>query len=391
MSESERVRAARAAALERQRRNIAVLRPIGLAMMALIIVPALGAAPGPGLSGRGLAVSVALAAFTLAMLAVVSRRDTSDRARIALLLVITAAGTALTALQTNGAGELTVGLVTWTAAARLPLRTGVALSAVAAVALSAASASRGNHAFLNIASTLLLAALLYIVALSIRRTREDHLRTEVLLAELQDAREAEARATAEAERARIARELHDVLAHSLAGLSIQLEGARLLAERRGADPEIADAIARAKALSVDGLAEARRAVRALRGDDVPGPEGLPALVHDFERDAGIAVDYAVEGEPRRLEPDAALAIYRAAQEALTNVARHSGAARAAVRLRYDPDATRLVVEDEGPAQPSDVGSGSGLSAMRERAALLSGTVQAGAYNGGFRVEVSLPA
>jgi signal transduction histidine kinase len=238
---------------------------------------------------------------------------------------------------------------------------------------------------------MLLAALLYIVALSIRRTREDHLRTEVLLAELQDAREAEARATAEAERARIARELHDVLAHSLSGLAIQLEGARLMAARDGAKPGLVEALERAKQLSVDGLQEARRAVRALRGDDVPGPEGLPALVQDFERDAGIAVDYAVQGEPRRLAPDAALAIYRAAQEALTNVARHSGAAHAAVRLRYEPGATRLIVEDEGPPKPSDVGSGSGLSAMRERAALLRGTVEAGAHDGGFRVEVSLPA
>jgi signal transduction histidine kinase len=338
-----------------------------------------------------LAVTIALVVFVLATASVMANREWSQAARIAQLLAITAAGTALAALQADGAGQLTVGLVTWTAAARLPVRTGVALSALAAVAMSVAVASQGQHAFLSIASTTLLAALLYFVALSIRRTREDHVRTEVLLAELQDARDAEARATAEAERARIGRELHDVLAHSLSGLAIQLEGARLLAVCREADPEIVAALERAKRLTVDGLAEARRAVRALRGDDVPGPDGLRALVEGFERDAGIAIDYAVQGEARRLAPDAALAIYRAAQEALTNVARHSGAGRAAVRLHYEPDATRLVVEDEGPARPSDVGSGSGLSAMRERAALLRGTVDAGAHNGGFRVEVSLPA
>src|SRR5689334_1555414 len=127
MSESARVRAARAAALERQRRHGTVLRPLGIVLMALVIVPSLSAAPGPGLAGESLAVTVSLAVFAGATALIFLPREWSEPQLVAILLVVTAAGTAITALQADGAGELTVGLVTWTAAARLALRPAVAL------------------------------------------------------------------------------------------------------------------------------------------------------------------------------------------------------------------------------------------------------------------------
>jgi signal transduction histidine kinase len=137
-------------------------------------------------------------------------------------------------------------------------------------------------------------------------------------------------------------------------------------------------------------------VRALRGDEVPGMAELDELVAGF-RDAGLDVALTVHGELGDLRPEASLALYRAAQEALTNVARHSGGARADVELRVGAGAVRLVVTDSGDhGQPLDpalagAGSGYGLSAMRERARLLGGSVEAGPIDGGFRVELQLPA
>src|SRR5215218_4410811 len=100
-------------------------------------------------------------------------------------------------------------------------------------------------------------------------------------AELRDSRAAHAESAALAERGRVAREMHDVLAHSLSALALQLEGARLLARDRGADAEVVAAVERAHHLAAGGLAEARQAIGALRGDELPGPERLPALADAF--------------------------------------------------------------------------------------------------------------
>ena len=198
-------------------------------------------------------------------------------------------------------------------------------------------------------------------------------------------------AAALAERGRLARDMHDVLAHSLSALALQLEGARLLAEDRDADPEVVAAIERAHHLSAAGLEEARAAIGALRGDEMPGPERLRALAAGF----GDRCALTVTGEPRPLASEARLAVYRTAQEALTNVARHSAAERVELELAYEPDGTRLVVEDtgEGPTVPAvaRAGGGYGLTGMRERAELLGGRLQAGPTGHGFRVELWLPA
>jgi signal transduction histidine kinase len=101
--------------------------------------------------------------------------------------------------------------------------------------------------------------------------------------ELRESRAAHAASVAEAERSRMARDLHDVLAHSLSALALQLEGARLLARDRDGDPEVVAAIERAHGLAATGLSEAREAIAALRGDALPGPERLPALVETSAR------------------------------------------------------------------------------------------------------------
>jgi signal transduction histidine kinase len=223
-----------------------------------------------------------------------------------------------------------------------------------------------------------------------RSLRERH---EELLA----SRAAEARAAVSAERGRIAREMHDVLAHSLSALALQLESTRLLARDRDVDPEVSRAIDQAHSLAAGGLDDARRAIAAARGDELPGPERLEALAGAFGDQSGLPVAVEVHGQPRELAPDARLAVYRTAQEALTNVRRHAAAERVQVSLDYLPDRTVLVVEDHAaagtppPVAPEVTGSGYGLTGMRERAKLLGGELLASPTGTGFRVELRLPA
>lgn len=136
-----------------------------------------------------------------------------------------------------------------------------------------------------------------------RRNREQQLEDlEVSLARKQAAIEEHERAAALAERARIARDVHDVLAHSLAGLSLSLQGARLMLVRDGASPEAVEQVTRAQGLAAEGLAEARRAVAALREDAVPDVRALGDLVTAYRLESGATADFAVEGTPRSCRP-----------------------------------------------------------------------------------------
>lgn len=214
--------------------------------------------------------------------------------------------------------------------------------------------------------------------------------------ELKESRAAEARAAAAAERGRLAREMHDVLAHSLSALALQLETTRLLARSRGVDEDVTLAIDRAHHLAANGLDEARRAIATERGDELPGPERIGALADAFADQSGLPVAVEIHGEPRELAPEARLAVYRTAQEALTNVRRHAVADRVELTLDYLPHATVLVVEDHAQAgsPPPVVGGatsgGYGLTGMRERAELLGGELMAAPTGTGFRVELRLP-
>jgi signal transduction histidine kinase len=193
-----------------------------------------------------------------------------------------------------------------------------------------------------------------------------------------------------AERQRLAREMHDVLAHSLSGLVLQLEGARLLAARGAPQEEVAAAVERAHRLARAGLGEARRAIGMLRDDELPGPERLPALADEFARDTGIPCETTVTGSGRELGPDARLTIYRVAQEALTNVRKHAHPDRVELRLGYEPGGARLTVEDFGE-DAQQAGAGYGLTGMRERAELIRGTLAAAPTGSGFRVELWVPS
>jgi signal transduction histidine kinase len=236
----------------------------------------------------------------------------------------------------------------------------------------------------------LVTVLLGVVGQFLKRSRESQDETEVLLAELADARDEQARAAAMAERSRIAAELHDVLAHSLSGAAIQLQGARKLAEREQAAPPVSDAIDRASELVKSGLASAREAVGALRGAELPSVAELPALVDSYRADMNLDVTLLIEGEPRALPADHAL--YRGVQEALTNVARYAPAACTTVTMRYEPGRTTLSVANGASEEPprEGMGGGRGLEGLRERIERAGGTMSAGPTVEGWRVDIEVP-
>jgi signal transduction histidine kinase len=308
--------------------------------------------------------------------------------RIAALVGVTAAAAALAVLQPNGPwqnGAVLVGLI---AALRLERLAGALMLAFTVAVLMTVSAIAGHADML--VSVLFTAVPWFLVMRLMREVAEQR-------NELQASRAAEAEAAAAAERGRLAREMHDVLAHSLSALALQLESTRLLAANRGVDEDVTRAIDRAHQLAAGGLQEARRAIASARGDELPGPDWIGVLADTFGDQAGLPVTVNVRGEPRELQPDARLAVYRTAQEALTNVQRHATAERVEIELAYLPLSTVLVVADHAtagtppPAPMELTGNGYGLTGMRERAELLGGELSAEPTDDGFRVELRLPA
>lgn len=368
-------------------------------MVLVVVVPSLNARPHASLHGAGLVVSLCLIVLTAAFGVVVIGAEWIEQGRSRVpstiaLVAMAVVGVILTAEQPTGTGELAQGLVAYVAGARVAALPGVALVVATAVGTSIARVSAAGQSVTTVTSTVLLAALLYLMARLFRRAQEDRQRAELATAELEDARERELESAALTERSRIARELHDVLAHSLSGLALQLEAARLTARQAGASEQLVELLGRCRAMAAQGLEEARSAVRALRGQEVPGLDSLRGLVEGF-RERGMDVRLTIHGEPAGLAPEASLALYRAAQEALTNVTRHSAAEVVTVEVELGERTARLVVADDGGAGVATrvlagVGSGYGLHAMRERAELLGGRVEAGPHAGGFRVELELP-
>ncbi len=161
------------------------------------------------------------------------------------------------------------------------------------------------------------------------------------------------------------------------------------------DPRLPGVIERAHHLGKSGLEEARRAIGMLRDDELPGPERLAGLAEQFQEVSGVPCQFTVSGEAHELPSEAALAVYRVAQEALTNITKHAHPQRVEVRLGYEPRGTRLTVENfavNGAApRPASDSSGYGLTGMRERAELLGGELTTAMTHGGFRVELRVPA
>ncbi|QDY79405.1 sensor histidine kinase [Streptomyces qinzhouensis] len=212
-----------------------------------------------------------------------------------------------------------------------------------------------------------------------------------LLAQERAAREAEAISAALAERARIAREIHDVLAHSLSAQLVHLEAARIRIERgpEGAfRDELLERVTAARGMARSGLAETRQALSALRGELTPVEEFLREIA------AEEGADSVVTGERLSMSPEVSQAVRRVAQEALTNARKHAPGGRVRLLFSYERSGVKLEVRDSGPTvhrgELSESGSGYGLLGMRERAELLGGTLETGPEGAGFLVRLRVP-
>ena len=206
--------------------------------------------------------------------------------------------------------------------------------------------------------------------------------------------------TARGERARIARELHDVVAHHISMIAVQAETARLATP--GMPAAGAQRLSEIGDTARAGLTEMRRLLGVLRSDaqaDVadrhpqPGLQQLNELLDEARDASGAGARLILSGPPVALDPGVELAAYRIVQEALTNARRHAPGAAVDVELRYTDDALRLRIRDNGPGPAGDAQiSGHGLPGMRERAAAAGGELRTGhAAGGGFLVEATLPA
>ncbi|MEV7685084.1 histidine kinase [Streptomyces bungoensis] len=289
------------------------------------------------------------------------------------------------AVLAQATGFAVPALVIWcgcgiTALERLPLGAALPVTSVALASYSAFT----KDVWLTTAATVAGMALAGYV---LRLDAEARGSAQRLLAQERAARAAEAESAALAERARIAREIHDVLAHSLSAQLVHLEAARLLIER-GADRErILERVVAARGMARDGLAETRQALSALRGELTPLEEFLTELVS-----ADDGAEVTVTGERRPLPAEASQAVRRVAQEALTNVRKHALGARVRLRLDYGEREVTLDVRDSGgrPGELTGLGGGYGLLGMRERAELLGGSLDARPDEEGFVVTLKVP-
>ena len=383
-----------AQARARQRAILRVLRPVAILVIVAVAFLTSRADPAPGPTGKGLWVLLTLVLFGVGVLGVLSSRERGPAAQAPFFLAVLASAVMLVWLQRHGPGLIGVFVAVGVAAMRVRGWRSPALFALALGSLGAAYALSGDESWGTILLSELGVVAFYAVARLAGRLRESQEQAERLLLEIDRNRQAQAQAAVLAERQHLAREMHDVLAHSLSGLVLQLQAARMLSAGGNASAEVVAAIERAHHLAKSGLEEARRAIGMLRDDDLPGPERFPVLAHEFEHDTGVPCTSVVTGITRDLGAQARLSLYRVAQEALTNVRKHAAAKRVELRLDYETNGARLVVEDfdgNGHARLQRVNGGYGLAGMRERASLLGGTLAASPTDSGFRVELWLPA
>ncbi len=311
--------------------------------------------------------------------------------------MLAAAGGVLCAASPNSAASTFVFVAVVAAGVRTELSRAFIIVGVGVLAL-AVSVLVYNGSALGLLAYSLGFAAATLAGANARQAAAKAEQAELLLAQTQRSHEEQLRAARLEESTRIAREIHDVLAHALAGLTIQLEATSALVDQGAARATIKARLDRAHALAREGLRETRRAVGALRGDTIAASAGLEALVEEYRAGDG-AVELTMDGDPGRLAGPVGEAVVRVAQEALTNVRKHAPGASVSVVLHAgelaDPDIV-LVVDDHpsGTTQAlsalAGTGGGYGVQGMRERAQALGGTLIAGTRGDGWRVELRVP-
>jgi len=374
----------------------AVLAFLGVASAAVMIFR-------PGSSAVGLTRAVGIPLALLLAVPVIFRRSHPVGA-FAVAIVIGALQVVLN-VKPN-ATDLAIVILLYTLAAYTPRRISVTGLAICLVG-SATAVARWMPGQLSVLDAIAVGSIMFagpsliawVFGDSMRYRRAYYTSLEDRAARLEAERDAQAQVAAAAERARIARELHDVVAHNVSVMVVQADGASYAL---GSDPDRAQqALAAIASTGRQALTEMRRMLGVLRRDEdgteperapLPGIGQLGELLEQA-RATGLAVSFTVEGVPQPLPDGAALAAYRIVQESLTNTRKHGGPrATAQVTLRYLEDALLLRITDDGrgAAAASD-GAGHGLTGMRERVAIYGGWVQAGPRpSGGYQVTARLP-
>ncbi|MBT2396856.1 sensor histidine kinase [Streptomyces sp. ISL-100] len=296
---------------------------------------------------------------------------------------------ALVGAGSYAAGALSPASILWImcavqAMARLPLAAALPVSTAVLAAHAVNDDGGAEPAFLGIG--------IMIIGYALRLDAQARGAGFRLLAQERAARTAEAESAALAERARIAREIHDVLAHSLSAQMVHLEAARIQIEQGADRAQILERVA-ARGMAREGLAETRQALSALRGEVVAVESFLRELVAPS---GGATLE--VSGERRPLSAEASQTVRRVAQEALTNVRKHAPGATVRILLVYGEGEVALDVRDSGAAgavghagELTASGCGYGLLGMRERAELLGGSLEAGPDGKGYAVLLRVPA
>jgi signal transduction histidine kinase len=307
------------------------------------------------------------------------------------MIVLAAAGGALWVLKPVGFASVVVYCTVFYVARFLSLRSAIPVAVIVAASLTAMFLRYG----IGLRAALLEIALVSVVTLLgvNRRSRASRLeQTQLALARARTAAEEHARAAALTERARIARELHDVLAHSLSGLALNLQGTRLMLRRDGAGEDVVAQVERAQRLAVDGLAEARKAVAALREDPVSLEREIADLLAGYRLDTGATAELSVHGTSRTVDTASGTTALRTVQEALSNTRKHAPGASVRVVLAFTTDRIEVTVLDSQGRRPAPSGpAGYGLRGMRERAELLGGRLSTGPAEDGWRVHLAVPA
>jgi signal transduction histidine kinase len=386
-----------------------IMRPLGVAVLVVTSAGVVSGARGQRplvIVGAGAALLVAAAGTAV----VLAQRSPRLRVDTAALVVVGLAGAVLAGLLSDTPGFVLVYLALAGLGLRLPLERALAAGALVFVAMNFASLLAGLSASAVISQDIgavfvfAVGAFARSARMAQEQARVAQDRAEDLLAQLRASQAAQAEAAALTERARLAREIHDVLAHALSGLVLLLDTMELQARQTGAHPgtssPLQEQIARAQRMARDGLADIKRAIAALRGDELPGPAMLDRLVRDTAAATGIVAELTVAGQVRPVSPEMGLTLYRTAQEALTNTTKYAGRqARAEDRLTYLEDGLELIVKDvasdvdRSPVPLASQGltfGGYGLTGLRERAELLGGSLAVGPTPTGFEVRLWLP-
>ena len=375
-------------------RRALTIRLIGLALISWSVLTTSHHAPGG--SGRGLVISVLLVLCVVAWLTW-TRRPGPDRGITAEVWTLAAAGGVLCGASPSTAASAFVFIAVVTAGIRAEAPRAFIVVGVGILALAVAVLVYDGSALGLLAYSLGFAAAT-LAGANARQAATKAEQAELLLAQTQRSHEEQLRSARLEESTRIAREIHDVLAHSLAGLAIQLEATSALVDQ-GADPATIKArLDRAHALARQGLRETRRAVGALRSEPLAARAAIEALVEEYRAADGTAA-LTIDGDLGRLAGPLAQTVLRVVQEALTNIRKHAPGASVAVALHAgDPadDAVVLVVDDHpngtarAPGPLAATGGGYGVQGMRERAQALGGTLTAGPHGNGWRVELHVP-